>query len=172
MLTLGIAGLIAAYVVIALLLLSINLYSNWPWPVKAASIIVTSAFYLVTYFSMPGLLGWPTSEQLPAKFKVNAVHIIQPDKLSKSKGAIYLWVTEIRNLHPVGVPRAYKLPYSEPLFEKVNKAKIKMNKGLQQLGEYKEPDSDAEIIVNPGRTGQVSTPVKFYDLPDPLYPEK
>jgi hypothetical protein len=171
-LTLGIAGLIAAYVVIALLLLSVNLYSNWSWPVKAATIIVTSTFYVVTYYSIPGLLGWPTPEHLPAKFKLNAVHVIQPDKLNGGKGAIFLWVTELRDLKPTGMPRAYSLPYSDPLYEKVNKASIKMNKGLQQLGEYKEPDSDVEIIVNPGRTGQVSTPVKFYDLPDPLYPEK
>lgn len=172
MFTLGMSGLIAAYVLIALLLLSVNLYSSWSWPVKVATIIITSLFYLVTYFSLPSLLGWPTSEDLPAKFKLNSVHVVQPDKLSGNKGAIYLWVTEIKDLHPIRVPRAYKLPYSDPLYKQVNKASIKMNKGMQQMGEYKKPEGDVEIIENPGRTGQVSTPVKFYDLPDPLYPEK
>lgn len=170
--TLGISGLIAAYVLIALLLLSINLYSRWSWPVKAATIIVTSAFYAVTYFSVPGLLGWPTSESLPEKFKLNAVQVVQPDKLSGDEGAIYLWVTAIRELKPGTVPRAYRLPYSDPLYEKVNEARIKMNKGMQQVGEYKKPEGDVKILENGTRTGQVSSPVKFYDLPDPLFPDK
>ncbi len=38
MMNLGFAGLTAAYVFIALLLLSINLYSRWRWPVKAAAV--------------------------------------------------------------------------------------------------------------------------------------
>ena len=57
---LGVTGLIAAYVLVALLLLSINLYSNWSWRVKATTIVVVSGFYLVSYFSFSPILGWPT----------------------------------------------------------------------------------------------------------------
>ena len=57
MYTLGIAGLVAAYILIALLLLSINLYSNWSWKVKAGSIVVTTLLYVVTYLSFPRCLA-------------------------------------------------------------------------------------------------------------------
>ena len=57
MYALGVTGLIAAYVLIALLLLSINLYSNWSWKVKACSIVVATLFYVITYLSFPPCWG-------------------------------------------------------------------------------------------------------------------
>jgi len=166
------SGIIAAYILIALLLLSINLYSKWSWPVKAATIIVTSVFYAVTYYSLPGLLGWPTTENLPPKFKLDAIAVVQPDKLSGEKGAIYLWVSKLEDLQPDSVPRAYRLPYSKPLFAKVNEARVKMGKGVQQIGEYKKPDANMKPAQNAVRSGQVTFPLRFYDLPDSLYPDK
>ena len=165
-------GLVSSYILLALLLLSINLYSNWSWPVKAAMIIITSVFYAVAYFSMPPLLGWPTTADLPAKFKLNAIYIEQPDKVTDKEGAIYLWLTEVDDLEAMHEPRAYELPYSDPLYEKVNEARIKMKKGMEQLGETKPPDADAKKLDRPGKATQISTRIKFYDLPDPLFPEK
>ena len=37
--------LIFCYLLLALLLLSLNLRSNWPWLIKAAAIVITSAGY-------------------------------------------------------------------------------------------------------------------------------
>ena len=78
--TLGITGIISAYILLALLLLSINLYSIWSWQIKAATIVLTSVFYVVTYYSLPGLLGWPTSQNPPAQFRLLAAHVEQPNK--------------------------------------------------------------------------------------------
>ena len=41
-----ILGLVSAYVVVALLLLSLNLTSRWKWWVKAAAIVVTGIFFI------------------------------------------------------------------------------------------------------------------------------
>lgn len=172
MFTLGLTGLVSAYVLLALLLLSINLYSIWSWPVKAATIILTSLFYFVAYFSIPPMLGWPTSAELPQKFKLNAIHIVQPDKLANEEGKIYLWLTELHDLEAADTPRAYELPYSDPLYKAVNKARTKMKKGIEQLGEIKKPEKDAVKIDKEGKTTLVSSPIKFYDLPDPMFPEK
>ena len=172
MFTLGITGLIASYVMLAVLLLSINLYSNWSWPVKAGSIILTTCFYTVTYFSLPPLLGWPTSADLPDKFKLIAAEIRQPNKVTGDKGSIFLWVSRVDDLNSSTSPRAYKLPYSDPLHEQVLNAKIKLGKGVQQLGERKEPDSPDIHVTDAARTSQVSTHIEFYDMPDPLFPEK
>ncbi|MCS3902536.1 hypothetical protein J2T55_000540 [Methylohalomonas lacus] len=170
--TLGIAGLVTAYVLIALLLLSINLYSNWSWRVKAGAIIITTAFYIISYISFPPLLGWPTMQKLPERFKLIAVHVEQPDKTSGDEGNIYLWVTRIDDLTSYGAPRAYKLPYSDMLHEAVIKANAKLKKDIPQLGELTEGSMEADMQDTSKAGVSTKNPIEFYDLPDPLFPEK
>ena len=173
MYALGITGLIAAYVLIALLLLSINLYSNWSWRVKAGSIIVTTLFYVITYLSFPPLLGWPTGEQPPQRFRLVAADVVQPDKLTGARGMVYLWLKDLDDLSGRTQPRAYKLDYSTELHEAIIAAKSKLEKGMQQLGEFKEPpDGQVREVDSLSRTGQKSVEIEFFDLPDPLIPDK
>lgn len=167
---LGVSGLIAAYVLIALLLLSINLYSNWSWRVKAATVIITTAFYIVTYLSFPPLLGWPTRQLPPERFRLLAAQVEQPNKATGTEGRIYLWLSRMDNPSTSGPPRAYELPYTEALHEVVITATSKLSKGLPQMGEL-----DAAIlkqVEDITLSGQKSVPIQFYDLPDPLFPEK
>ncbi len=173
MYSLGITGLVAAYVLIALLLLSINLYSDWSWKVKAGSIVVTAFFYVVTYISFPPLLGWPSGGQPPERFRLVGADVVQPDKMTGAKGMIYLWLKDLDDLAARTQPRAYKLPYSSELHETVIRAKSKLDKGMQQLGEFKLP-SDANIreVDTFRQTGQKSAKIEFFDLPDPLIPDK
>ena len=172
MFTLGTTGLIAAYILIALLLLSINLYSNWSWKIKATTIIITSFFYLVTYYSFPHLLGWPTSESPPERFRLVATHVQQPNKVTGEEGYVYLWLTRIDDLSTLIPPRAYKLNYSNELHEIVINANSKLKKGIAQLGEFKDKDSIIDEIKEAPRSGQDSIKIEFYDLPDPLFPDK
>lgn len=171
--TLGVAGLIAAYIFIALLVLSINLYSRWSWPVKAGTVIAASALYIVSYLSVLDILGWPTRQALPERFRLVGTYVQQPDKLTEEKGAIYLWVTDLNDLARNGSPRSFRLPYSAPLHELVINATAKLNKGMPQMGEFRNPDdANVKIIDDPTRLGQTSAPVKFFDVPDPLFPDK
>ena len=173
MYTLGIIGLVAAYVLIALLLLSINLYSNWSWKVKAGSIIVTTLLYVVTYLSFPPLLGWPTGEQPPERFRLVAADVVQPDKATGAKGMVYLWLKDMDDLSSRTQPRAYKLDYSTELHEAVIAAKSKLDRGMQQLGEFKMPhDPNVREVDRLSRFGQKSVEIEFFDLPDPLIPDK
>lgn len=168
--TFGISGLVAAYVMVGVLLLSINLYSRWSWQVKAASVVVVSLFYLVTYFSFPPLLGWPTSASLPPRFHLIAAHVSEPDKLAGDDGVIYLWVSEFPGGERLPPPRAYRLPFSPELHARAIAATTKLRKGLPQLGEVQEAPPERPIDGKQG--GQMSVNVEFYDLPDPLLPEK
>ena len=172
MLILGTTGLITAYVLIGTLLLSINLYSNWSWKIKAGTIIVTTIFFLVTYFSFPGLLGWPTSENPPARFKLIASQVQQPNKVTGDSGAVYLWLTQIDDLAVSTPPRAYRMEYSSELHEMVMNATSKLNKGIPQLGEFEDHENVIEELKEGPRSGQISTKIEFYDLPDPLFPDK
>ena len=173
MFTLGIIGLTAAYILTVLLLLSINLYSRLSWRVKAAAIVVAAVFYIVSYHSLPPLLGWPTAAELPSRFRLVAAEVRQPDKQSGEKGAVFLWAQDLRDLSATVKPRAYELPYTDDLHELVLKAKSRMEKGMQQLGEYKRPDSGhVRIVDDLRRIAQDAHVIEFYDLPDPLIPEK
>ena len=114
----------AAYVVIAVLLLSLGLASRFTWWVKAAAIVVTSVFFVEVFFATKDLLGWPRTGQLPNRFQLLWVRVVEPDRLSANPGAIYLWIEEVDdNNVPDGVPRSYRLPYSRVLADRSTKAR-------------------------------------------------
>ncbi|HEY5703829.1 MAG TPA: hypothetical protein VIV20_10210 [Gammaproteobacteria bacterium] len=172
MFTLGISGLIAAYILIAAILLSINLYSNWSWKVKASTIIITSFFYVITYISYPKLLGWPTADNPPQRFRLIAAQVEQPDKITGDEGAVYLWLTQIDALSSSNPPRAYKLEYSNELHEKIINVNSKLNKDIPQLGEFDDHDNIIDELKDAPRSGQKTVKIEFYDLPDPMFPDK
>ena len=190
MVILGQSGLVAAYVIVALLLLVLNLNSRWSWTVKAAAIVVVSALYVVTYYSIPPLLGWPTSQQLPKRFNLIAVYVQEPDKATGKVGEILLWASDMAEGPRGAEPRAYRVPFSAELHQKVEEAGNKIRKGLPQLGELREEKVGANAtrassasgeqkkVDSPGRSaesvagGQSSANIEFFDLPDPLFPEK
>jgi hypothetical protein len=114
--TLGFVGVIAAYVIVAVLLLSLNIAPRWAWWIKATAIIITSAFFVISYYSMIDLMGWPVKARLPEKFQMLWAKVNEPDKLLNTPGAIYMWVEALdANNVPTGLPRAYRLPYTQPL---------------------------------------------------------
>ena len=77
-----ILGLVSAYVVVALLLLSLNLTSRWKWWVKAAAIVVTGIFFIQAYIQTYALLGWPTDTDLPRHFQVLWAKVEDPNKFT------------------------------------------------------------------------------------------
>ena len=168
---LGITGIITAFILLALLLLSINLYSKWSWQVKAITIILTSVFYVVTYYSFPPLLGWPTTQAPPPQFRMIAAHVVQPNKETGQEGAVYLWLSEIEDMVSRPEPRSYKFSYSNELHEKIINVNAKLDKDIPQLGEFKKPDDTFEQ-TNEQKQGVKSVKIEFYDLPDPLFPDK
>ena len=170
---LGISGLVAAYVLIAALLLGVGIRSNWSWKIKSVVIMLTTVFYLVTYFSYPQILGWPTAETPPRKFRLLASYVERPDGSRGVSGGIYLWLAGIDDLLSPLPPRAYRFAYSEKLHERVLNASSKLNKGIKQLGEI-----DNGHDMNAGKTKNVtgldakSANIIFYDLPDSLFPDR
>ena len=88
MLTFGHAAIVAAYVVVALALLLLSLFSRWPWPVKAGLIALTTAAYCACYFALPALLGWPTDRDVPKRFNLIGVYFQEPDKRPCEPGSV------------------------------------------------------------------------------------
>lgn len=142
--TIGFVGVISAYIIIAVLLLSMNIAPRWAWWVKATAIVVTSAFFVVTYYSMIDMMGWPVTERLPPKFQLHWAKVVEPDKLLNQPGAVYMWVEELdANNIPFGIPRAYKLPYTAPLDNGLKDA-MDMIAGGQDVGGTAEQFDEQE----------------------------
>ena len=129
----------AAYVVVCLLLLTLGLSSRFAWWVKATVIVVTSLFFVEVFFATKGLLGWPRAGQLPARFQLLWVRVVEPDLKNANPGAIYLWIEEVdENNVPDGVPRSFRLPYSRPLADRSAKARDEIISGKPQQGSAEE----------------------------------
>jgi hypothetical protein len=125
----------AAYVLIAVLLLSAGLTARYAWWVKASAIVVTSLFFVEAFFASKGLMGWPGGGPLPARFQLLWTRVVEPDQKLGERGAIYLWLEEMdANNVPTGLPRAYRLPYSIRLADRTLKARDEIMAGHPQEG--------------------------------------
>jgi hypothetical protein len=124
-----------SYVLVAALLLVVLVYARLPWSAKAVAVVVTSAFYIATFVGVRGLLGWASVDRLPAAFKLLQARILEPHSLEGDQGSIYLWVEALdQDNRPSGVPRAYRIPYSDKLAEKTDKATSEIAAGRPQGG--------------------------------------
>jgi hypothetical protein len=98
-------------------------------------VVVTSAFYIASFIGTRGLLGWASVDRLPAAFKLLQARIVEPHSVEGDPGSIYLWVETLDDGNrPSGIPRAYRIPYSDPLAEKTDKAKSEIAAGRPQGG--------------------------------------
>lgn len=167
--TWGIIGLVAAYALILLLLANVVLFAGWSWKVKIASAAMVAALFYVTWQSIPPLTGWPTAQTPPRQFNLMGLHVEEPDKNTGAQGTIYLWVVDIAHEAGRRVPRAHALPFSPQLHAKVTEAGNKLRKNLPQLGEVA---SGTSLAAKTGMSPQHHVNLHFFDMPDPLFPEK
>ena len=124
-----------SYALIGALLLIVLVYARLHWSAKAIAVVVTSAFYIAGFIGVRGLLGWASVDRLPASFKLLQARIVEPHSLEGDPGAIYLWVETLDDGNrPSGVPRAFRIPYSDRLAEKTDKAAGEIAAGRPQGG--------------------------------------
>ena len=130
-----IVTLSVSYALIGALLLVVIVYARLPWPAKALAVVVTSAFYVVSFVATRNLLGWASVDRLPQSFKLLQARIVDPHTVEGDAGSIYLWVEALdEDNRPSGVPRAYRLPYSDKLAEKTHAAENEIAAGRAQGG--------------------------------------
>jgi hypothetical protein len=159
----AVLGLVASYAVLAVLLLSLNLKSAWHWQVKAAAITLTAGFFVIAFFAIQALLGWPTEARPPAQFQLHAALVLEPDRRAGSAGAIYLWLSPRDTEGNInGPPRAHALPYSRALHEQTARAQARLQDG--------RPVEGAAEPAPP--LGHSSMQVRLYDAPSPVLPPK
>ncbi len=123
------------YALIGALLLMILVYARLGWRLKATVVIVVSAFYIASFIGVRGLLGWASIDTLPPRFKLLHARIVEPHALAGDPGSIYLWVETLDDDNrPSGIPRAFRIPYSEKLAEKTDRAVSEISAGHPQGG--------------------------------------
>ena len=158
----AITATVICYAVLGVLLLSLNFTSLWRWWVKAAAIAMTVAACVGSYFSIIGLLGWPTGATMPERFSLLATRIVEPGIVRGDSGHIYLWVEEIdENQVVVSQPRAYEVPFLVDLAFEVEKAQEILDTGGSILGEFDaeqaEPASGDSGSTRDAAADQVAT---------------
>jgi hypothetical protein len=124
-----------SYALVGALLLLVLVYARLPWPAKAAAVIVTSVFYILSFNGTRGLLGWASIDGLPAAFKLLQARVVEPHSVEGDPGSIYLWVEALdEGNRPSGVPRAYRLPYNDMLAGRSQEAANQIAAGHPQGG--------------------------------------
>jgi hypothetical protein len=124
-----------SYALIGAMLLIILIFARLPWPVKAAFVAVTSVFYIASFYGTRSLLGFASIDRLPATFKLLQARIVDPHTVEGDPGSIYLWVEALDDDNrPSGVPRAYRLPYTDALAERTDKAARELAAGRDMGG--------------------------------------
>jgi hypothetical protein len=147
---LPVVGTLAAYALLALLLISLNLTSRWRWWIKGGAIVVTAAVFVASYFMIMSLIGWPSPDTLPRRFSLLQTRITEPDKIHNESGTIYMWVQEIdEHQRPIAPPRAYGLPFTPGLLRSAAEGQQRLDKGQEVLGTTIPPTEAAKMQQDP-----------------------
>lgn len=127
--------LTAAYAALGTLLLIVLAHIDIPRGIKLALIAGMGAFYAAVFFLSQSLVGWAAASVVPERFQVLWTRVVEPNPSRQSEGAIYLWVEELDEHNiPSGAPRAFIVPYSAELADKVTTAQAEIKKGNPQGG--------------------------------------
>ena len=147
----------------------------------------------VCYLSITGLIGWPSEARVPEHFQLHWATVVEPDKLNGLPGSIYLWIEALDEKNMLaGMPRAYRVPYSRELADRIGRAKERIEQGADQIGTARDLDDAggrarrgsparrcaAGSRSEPGSTGdpaafiQHMPSIEFEDMPPPALPPK
>ncbi|MGI9493056.1 MAG: hypothetical protein ACR2QF_11720 [Geminicoccaceae bacterium] len=174
----AVISLTVAYALLGLLLLSLNLKSTWSWSIKAIAIITAVPLFVVTFVSLQALLGWPSASELPARFQLHAALVEEPSTGHDRTGAIFLWLTPAEDAEPEEamadgaipevklLPRAFVVPYSRELHERVEAMRKALQQGTFVAGRYEGGSPWAR------RFGQQNGGIDLYTPPPPPMPSK
>lgn len=171
MVHLGHGAIVSAFVVVTLILLGLGLYSRWSLRTKVGGILVVTAAYLLVYYALPRMLGWPTDQQVPRRFNLYGVYFQEPDRKSGEAGAVFFWAGDLApGADPR--PRAYKMPFKASFKSVFQEAQGKLKQNIPQEGEIELDDEPQGVPLDWTRLGQKSVKLKFRDAIVNLPPAK
>lgn len=167
----GHGAIVSAYVVVALALLGLSLWSTWSFRKKVAGIALVTLAWLLVYFSLPRMLGWPTDKQVPRRFELHGVYIQDPDKSTGQPGTVFFWATDLAPGADAR-PRAFRMPFTASFKSVLEEANGKLRQNIPQEGELELDDEPFGVPLDWTRLGQKSVKLKFKDVTANLPPSK
>jgi hypothetical protein len=143
MTALPLVGGVTVFLVVVLLLLSLNLASLWRWWIKGIAIVVSIAMVVVLYLAFTAIIGWPSLDRPPSRFNLLYTRIVEPDHQRSTPGHVYLWVEEVDE-HQVIIspPRAFEVPYTVQTATDVATAQKQLDGGGKVLGQFAADQPD------------------------------
>ena len=131
-------ALTATYAFALFVLLLLLVRSRLSLKARVSIVLAGSAFYLAHFFSLNALQGWLSQSSLPEEFTLHAWQIEEPNPAQNQAGRIYLWV----QTQEWDIPRAYTLPYSNGLHDRLETARARHQEGYTQQG---QADGSGEV---------------------------
>lgn len=157
--TASLVVLTAAYAFALFVLLLLLVRSRLSLKARVSVLLAGSAFYLAHFFSLSALQGWPSQSSLPEEFTLHAWQVEEPNHSQNQAGQIYLWV----QTQEWEAPRAYALPYSNELHDRLDTARARHQEGYAQQG---QADDSGSVTFSdtpkrlPLKTGNLATATK------------
>ena len=149
--------LVGAYLLLGLLLVSLNLRSRWSWWIKLGAIVLTSTAYYFTYHFVDDLKGWPVPDPLPERFSVHWVLVDEPNKITGEEGRIYIWLRHLDELNqPYGKPRVHEVLFENALAQRTEDVLASLMDGRQINGFVQMSEDGAEADALSGQDNQGS----------------
>lgn len=144
--------LTAAYALVASLLNYLLLLSRLHWVFKAMATASTIALLPLTFHGVGELRGLPSDGPIPSNFLLLWAQVVEPNLLQGERGRVFLWLQTLDDEnYPVGLPRAYQLPYSDDLKLKLAQATDDIAQGEEVQGmmdsEALPPEQTAEALA-------------------------
>lgn len=147
-------GIVIAFIIMVAVMLWFIIGGRGYWFVKLLAAGFMLYFSLSMWASLSSLLGWPCNQNLPEKFLVHWVVVLEESKIADTKGAIYLMASELNDNYlpkqyknssskllsfvpkkDVGEPRLYKMPYSKEAHKQMTGILQKLKAGQPVVGE-------------------------------------
>lgn len=175
------------------LLLWVIIGGKGHWLLKALLIVPTIWFSVAVGNSLPTMLGWPTSDELPEKYELIGAKIEHPNLKTGRPGRILLWVQDMEpsedkyrwSLYKPDIndSRLHVIPYSKKMHKRVEGAIKLLRQGKRVMGENRKGKGGAGKGTRKGKQGKGgklgggdegddSVGPKFYVMPPVQLPQK
>lgn len=163
-------SLILAYAALLLLLACALLWSRWPGWMKSLVVVSATVLYFYGHAAVHSIWGIPSADPLPERFLMLSAVVQEPS--ARGPGAMFLWVSELREGQPLLEPRAYRLPYTKELHAQIDEGLKRGRDGVSQMGTAEPKPTKPGSGFAGLKPGADEQEIKIRDLPAPQLPEK
>ncbi len=163
----GEIAIVSVCIFLTVLLLGLLIGSKWHWIIKSCATLLSGAIFALTYFSIIGMQGWPTTEFMPAQFEFLHYYADVPNPVIGKEGFLVVWM--LYDTNEIGKkPRSFLMPYDKELHKKLLEAKKRKAGGARIRGKI-SPNKKGTAKFKPDSTYE---DLNFYNMPPPNPPRK